>query len=122
MIYSSEKTKFGRKATEDMKSMSNVYEVMDTKALLIGEIPISLNCSTVSLTLLTIFKLKKAEEDPMEVEGKHPAIEEDEGHSGVTIESYKECRPEKAILEKPSIEMTRHIKILYVRAHTMDQR
>ena len=39
------------------------------------------------------------------------------GHNGVTIESSKECRPQKVILEKPSVEMTRHIKPLYVRAH-----
>ena len=50
-------TNFGWKANENMKSMSGVDEVMDTKALLIGEIPISLDCSTVSLTLPTIFKL-----------------------------------------------------------------
>ena len=37
----------------------------------------------------------------MEVEGKHPTIEEDVGHGGATIESFKECRPQKAILEKP---------------------
>ena len=69
--------------------MSSENEVMDSEALLIGEIPISLNCSTISLTLPTIFKSKKAEEDLAEVEGKHPATEEDEGHSGVTIESLK---------------------------------
>ena len=39
------------------------------------------------------------------------------GHDGVTIESYEECRPQKVILKKPSMEMTRHIKPLYVRAH-----
>ena len=39
------------------------------------------------------------------------------GHGGVTIESSKECRPQKVILEKPSVEMTRHIKPLYVRAY-----
>ena len=39
------------------------------------------------------------------------------GHDGVTIESSEECRPQKVILEKPSMEMTRHIKPLYVRAH-----
>ena len=99
-----------------MESMSSVDEVMDLKALLIGEIPISLNYSTVSLTLPTIFKSKKVKEGLVEVEGKHPATEEDEGHSGVTIESSKECRPEKVILENPSVEMTRHIKPLYVRA------
>ena len=59
MVPNLEKTKFGRKDTEDMESMSSVDEVMDSKALLIGEIPISLNCSTISLTLPHIFKLKK---------------------------------------------------------------
>ena len=39
------------------------------------------------------------------------------GHGGVTIESFKECRPQKVILEKPFVEMMRHIKPLYVRAH-----
>ena len=100
-----------------MECMSSVDEVIDTEALLIGEIPISLNGSTISLTFPTIFKSKKAKEDLVEVEGKHPATEEDEGHSGVTIESSEECRPQKAILEKPSVEMMRHIKPLYVRAH-----
>ena len=32
------KKKFGRKATEDMKSMSNIDEVMDSKVVMIGEI------------------------------------------------------------------------------------
>ena len=53
----------------------------------------------------------------MEVEGKHPATEEDESHGGVIIESSEECRPKKVILEKPFVEMTRHIKPLYVKAH-----
>ena len=57
MIPSLEKTKFGRKATEDIESMSSVDEVMDSEALMICEIPISLNCSTVSLTLPTIFQV-----------------------------------------------------------------
>ena len=56
MVDSSKKTKFGRKAIEDMESMSSIDEVMDMEALLIGEIPISLNCTTASLTLPTIFK------------------------------------------------------------------
>ena len=117
MVPSLEKKKFGRKSTENMKSMSNVDEVMDLEALLIDEIPISLNCSTVSLIFPTIFKSKKAEEDIVEVEGKHLATEEDEGHGGVTIESSEECRPQKVILEKPSMEMTRHINPLYVKSH-----
>ena len=112
-----EKTKFGRKDIEDMGLMDNEDEVMDSNAILIGEIPISLNCSTVSLMLSTIFKSKKAKEDLMEVEGKHLATEEDEAHNGVTIESSEECKPQKVILEKPSVEMTRHIKPLFVAAH-----
>ena len=59
IVPSMEKTNFGRKAIEDRELMSSVDEVMDIKALLIAEIPISLNCSTISLTLLAIFKLKK---------------------------------------------------------------
>ena len=59
MVPSLEKTKFGRKAIEDMESMSSVDEVMDSEALMIGEIAISLNCYIVSLTLPTIFKSKK---------------------------------------------------------------
>ena len=117
MVPSLEKTKFGRKATEDMESMSSVDEVMELKALLIGEILISLNCSTVTLTLLTIFNSKKAKEDLVEAKGKHLATEEDEDHSGITIESYEECRTHKVILKKPFVEMTRYIKPLYVRAH-----
>ena len=55
MVPSLEKTKFGRKATKDMESISSVNEVMDSEALLISKIPICLNCSTVSITLPTIF-------------------------------------------------------------------
>ena len=87
MVHNLEKTKFGRKATEDMESMSSANEVMDLEAFSIGEIHISLNCCTISLTLPAIFKLKKAEEDLVEVEGKHLRTEEDEEHGGVTIES-----------------------------------
>ena len=93
MIPTLEKIKLGMKATKDMESMGNADEVMDLEALLIGEIPISLTCYTISLTFPTIFKSKKAEEDLVEVEGKHTAIEENEGHSGVTVESSKECKP-----------------------------
>ena len=117
MVPNLEKTKFRRKATEDMELMSSADEVMDSKTLLIGEIPLSLNCSTISLTLSTIFKSKKAEEDLVKVEGKHPMTEEDESHGGIIIESSKECSPQKVILDKPFVKMTRHIKSLYVRAH-----
>ena len=100
-----------------MESMSSVDEVMDSEALVIDEIPISLNCSTTSLTLPTIFKSKKTEKDLVEVERKHPTIKEDMSNDGVTIESSKECKLRKVVLEKPSMEMRRHINPLYVRAH-----
>ena len=64
MVPSLEKTKFGRKAAEDMESMSSVDEVMDSEALMIVEIPISLKFSTVSLTFTTIIKSKKARGRP----------------------------------------------------------
>ena len=51
------------------------------------------------------------------MEGKHLAIEEDESHGGLSMESYEECRTQKVIHEKPSMEMTRHIKPMYIRAH-----
>ena len=63
------------------------------------------------------FQVKKEEEDLVEVEGKHLVIEEDESQGGVTIESSEECKPQKVIFEKPFVEMVRHIKPLYVRAH-----
>ena len=59
MVPSLEKTKFERKAIEDMELMNSVDDVMDSKALLIGEIPISLNCFTVSLTLLVPYSSQK---------------------------------------------------------------
>ena len=34
VVQSSEKTKFGRKAIEDMESLSSIDEVMDSEALL----------------------------------------------------------------------------------------
>ena len=39
------------------------------------------------------------------------------GHGVVTIESSEERRSQKVRLEKPFVEMMRHIKPLYVRAH-----
>ena len=56
--------------------MSSVDEVMYSEALMIGEIHISFNCSIVSLTLSTIFKSKKIEEDLVEVEEKNPTTQE----------------------------------------------
>ena len=73
--------------------MRSEDEVIDSEDLLIGEIPIYLNYSIISLTFPTIFKYKKTEEDLVKVEGKHPNIEEYVGQDGVAIESSEECRP-----------------------------
>ena len=74
MVHILEKTKFKRKATEDMESMSSVDEVMDTEAFMISKIPIYLNYSIIYLTLPTIFKSKKkkTEEHLVKVKGKYP--------------------------------------------------
>ena len=72
-----------------MESIGNVDEVKDSETLLIGEIHISLNSFIIFLTLPYIFKSQKAEEDLVDVEGKHTTTEEDEGHGGVTIESFE---------------------------------
>ena len=53
---SPEKTKFGRRAIEDAKSICNSDKETDSGIILIGTIPISLNCSTSSLTLLVFFR------------------------------------------------------------------
>ena len=69
------KTKFGRKATKDDESsygsIEEMAEEMDLGTILIGAIPISLKCSTISLTLPDFFKSKKIEESLEEVEKEH---------------------------------------------------
>ena len=76
IVSSLEKTKFRRKATKDMELISSVDEMMDSEALMIGEIPISLNCSIVSLTLPTIFKSKKDRGRPSK--GRREALDHGE--------------------------------------------
>ena len=66
------KTKFGWKATKDdessCKSTEEIAEEIDLRAIMIGTIPISLNCSTISRTLLDFLKSKDMEESLLEVE------------------------------------------------------
>ena len=57
----SKKTKIGRKATKDEESSYRSDEEMDLKTILIGTFPISLKCSTISLTLPYFFKSKRDE-------------------------------------------------------------
>ena len=90
---------------------------MDTEALLIGEIPIFFKLFHHFFNISNYFQVKKGRGRPSGGGREHPKTEKEKGHGGVTIESFEEYRPQKVILEKPSVEMTRHIKSLYVRAH-----
>ena len=55
----SKKTKFGRKAIEDGESSCRFDVDMDLITILIGTFPMSLKCSTISLTLPYFFKSKE---------------------------------------------------------------
>ena len=66
MRHTPKKTKFGRKTPEDNESIEDMEEEMDLRTIMIG--PISLKCSTISLTLPNFFKSKEMEENLVEVE------------------------------------------------------
>ena len=102
---SPEKTKFGRRAIEDAKSISNLDKEIDSGIIGIGTIPISLNFSTSSLTLLAFFKSKEMEKNLVEVKEKQPTIDEGCMYKGVTSEPSKGSRFQNVILEKPTVEM-----------------
>ena len=57
------KTRFGRKAMEDDEysygSTEEMAEEMDLRTIIIGTIPISFKCSTISLTLPNFFNSKE---------------------------------------------------------------
>ena len=71
MRHTPKKTKFGRKAIEDDESSCSSDEEMDLRTILIGIFPISLKCSTISLTLPDFFKSKEMEESLVELEKEH---------------------------------------------------
>ena len=111
------KIKFGWKAMEDEESSCGFDEEMDLRTILIGTFPISLKCSTISLTLPYFFKTKEMESSSVEVEKEHFLAEEKHSQRVITIGPSREGKAQKVILEKPTMEMTRHIRHLYVRAH-----
>ena len=113
----SKKTKFGKKAIEDEESSCEYDEKMDFKTILIGTFLISLKCSTTSLTLPCFFKSKEMEESLVEVQKEHLLVEEKHSQRVITIDPFEGSRAQNVILEKPTMEMTRHIRPLYVRAH-----
>ena len=73
---SPEKIKFGRIAIEDAKSICNLDKEIYLGIILIGTIPISLNCSTSPLTLPAFFKSKEMEKSLVEVKEKQPIVDE----------------------------------------------
>ena len=90
---SPEKAKFGRRAIEDAKSICYSNKEIDSGIILIGTIPISLNCSTSSLTFPVFFKSKEMEKILVEVKEKQPAVDEGRMYKGVTIEPSKGSMP-----------------------------
>ena len=104
---SPEKTKFGRRVIDDAKSICNLDKETDLGIILLGIIPISLNCSTSSLTLSVFFKSKEMEKSLVEVKEKQPIVDEGHMYKGVTIEPSKGSRPQNMILEKPIVELTK---------------
>ena len=90
---------------------------MDSRTILIGTFPISLKYSTISLILLDFFKPKEIEEILVEVEKEYSLVAEKHSQRVITIDTSKGSRAQNVTLEKPIVEMTRHIRPLYVRAH-----
>ena len=90
---SPEKTKFGRRAIEDAKSICNSDKETYSRIILIGTISISLNCSTSSLTLLFFLKSKEIEKSLVEVKEKQPIVDEANIYKGITIEPSKGSGP-----------------------------
>ena len=116
MRFTSKKTKFRRKATEYEEYCSCDKE-LNLKTIMIGTFLVSLKCSTISLTLPYFFKSKEMEEILVEVEKEHLPTQEKHSHRVITIDPFEGSRAQKVILEKPIMEMTRHIRALYVITH-----
>ena len=102
-----EKTKYGGKATKNVESICSSNEETDLGTILIGTNPISLNYPTSSLILPAFFKSKEMEESLVEVKQKQPTTDESRIYKGITIEPFKESRPQNVILKKHIVEMTK---------------
>ena len=85
-----------------------------------------MNYATVSVILPFVFRDNEAEDDMIEIQQEVPLskeplkakeVIESDALGGVTIQAPKGGGPKRVILEKPSVEMTRHIRPLYIKAH-----
>lgn len=70
---------------------------MGQKTLIIGEIPIPMNFSSISITLLFIFEGKEAKDDLIEVERQQLELKMEQVCNGATIASLEESRPKKVM-------------------------
>ena len=111
------KNKFRRKTIEDDESTEEMDEEVDLITILIGTLHIYLKCFTSSLAFPYFFKSKGMKETLVEVEKEHLPAEKKRIKRVITIDLYEGSKAQKVILEKPIVEMTRHIRPLYVRAH-----
>ena len=102
---SQEKTKFRGKAIEEAESICSSDKETNSGIIFIGTIHISLNCSTTSLTLSTFFKSKEIAKSLIGVKRKQPTIDKGRIDKGITIGPSKGSRPQKVILEKPTVEL-----------------
>ena len=89
---SPEKTKFGRRAIEDAKSICNSDKEIDSGIILIGKIPISLNCDTSS-NFASFLQVKGDGEKTCRMKEKQPIVDEGRMYKGVTIETSKGSMP-----------------------------
>ena len=90
---------------------------MDLRTIIIGTFHIYLKCSTISLTLPYFFKSKEIKESLVEVKKEHSQAHEKHSQRVITIDPFERSMAQKEILEISTMEMTRHIRPLYVRAH-----
>ena len=102
------KIKFGRRVTEDAKSVRNSNKETNSRTILISKIHISLNCSTTSVTLPIFVKLKEMEKSLVEVKEKQLTIDEGRIYKGIIIKPSKGSKPQKVIVKKPTVEMKKN--------------
>ena len=93
-------------------------EDMDIDAFKIEGEPLYYRCATTSVMLPQEFMMQDAEKSGShDTWGATSSRESVEHLSGVVIQAIRPDQPKRVILEKPSLEMTKHIKPLYIKAH-----
>ncbi|KZV53197.1 hypothetical protein F511_27563 [Dorcoceras hygrometricum] len=122
------KSKCCRKATEDKngKDSEDSSSEEDTQRsrtidFYVGKFHISVDCNTCVVILPEKFKLcsehlQRTESHGSEKQEKKK-IENVEDSSGVIIKGEHASKPKQVIIEKPTPEMTKHIRPLYIKAH-----